>query len=95
MDATISPALEPKASGSRADIAATVGKQKWVDRTRPWVELIAATLGIVGIAFLVWQVTILNDQTRALNEELQQTYRNDIWLYATKRGERPRSLAVW
>jgi hypothetical protein len=76
---TILSALESETLGSRAATPTPVGKQKWVDRTRPWAELIAATLGIVGVAFLVWQVSILNSQTRALNEQLQQTYRNDIF----------------
>ena len=64
----------------------TPGKDKWVDRTKPWVELSAAVIGIAGVAFLIWQVTILkdqtqllNNQTQSLNEQLQQTYRNDTF----------------
>jgi hypothetical protein len=48
----------------------TPGKGKWIDRTKPWVELAAAIIGIAGVAFLIWQVTILQGQTQSLNAQI-------------------------
>jgi hypothetical protein len=67
------------AQGRHQAMSGTKKPERWIERNKPWIETVGVAIGIAGVAFLTWQVLILNNQTRSLNEQLQQTYRNDTF----------------
>ena len=39
---------------------------RWIDSIKPYAEVAAAVVGILGVGFLVWQIFVLNSQTHCI-----------------------------